>query len=250
MIVYLISFLLLFFYSGVILFYRQSWLQIKDFSSTSNIKISNPVFISVIIAARNEEKNIEGCLSSIIKQTYPENLFEIIIVNDHSSDATVSIAHSFKKDNIKIINLENFVGTTIVNSYKKLAIEIAINSARGNLIVTTDADCIVTKEWLETIASFYSQYDPVFIAAPVVYSGPLSTDSKFIKFLKIFQSLDFLSLQGITGASVNKKFPPLGNGRLSAAVFLVAIETVPPIPETGVKEKGMYSLLLTPNGKT
>ncbi len=212
MIVYLISFLLLFFYSGIILFYRQSWLQIKDFSSTSNIKVSNPVFISVIIAARNEEKSIEGCLSSIIKQTYPENLFEIIIVNDHSSDATVSIAHSFKKDNIKIINLENFVGTTIVNSYKKLAIEIAINSARGNLIVTTDADCIVTKEWLETIAAFYSQYDPVFIAAPVVYSDPLSTDSKFIKFLKIFQSLDFLSLQGITGASVNKKFHNMCNG--------------------------------------
>ena len=209
---YLVSFLLLFFYSGIILFYRQSWLKIKDFDSVSNTKALSPVFISVIIAARNEEKNIGSCLNSLINQTYPENLFEIIVVDDHSSDATASIANAFKNENIKIISLENFTEAINLNSYKKSAIEMAVGIAKGNLIVTTDADCIVTKKWLKTLAAFYSEYDPVFMAAPVVYANPLPTDSKFIRLLKIFQSLDFLSLQGITGASVNKNFHNMCNG--------------------------------------
>ena len=212
MVFYLISVLLLFLYCWLILFYRQSWLKIKDFTSASNIEALNPVFISVIIAARNEEKNIGSCLFSIIKQTYPENSFEIIVVNDHSSDGTVSVVNSFKKSNIKIINLEDFTGATILNSYKKAAIELAIGMAKGNLIVTTDADCVVTRKWLETIAAFYSEYDPIFIAAPVVYSNPLPTDSTFLRLLKIFQSLDFLSLQGITAASVSTRFHNMCNG--------------------------------------
>lgn len=212
MVFYLISVLLLFLYCWLILFYRQSWLKIKDFTSAPNIEALNPVFISVIIAARNEEKNIGSCLFSIIKQTYPENSFEIIVVNDHSSDGTVSVVNSFKKSNIKIINLEDFTGATILNSYKKAAIELAIGMAKGNLIVTTDADCVVTRKWLETIAAFYSEYDPIFIAAPVVYSNPLTSDSTFLRLLKIFQSLDFLSLQGITAASVSTRFHNMCNG--------------------------------------
>ncbi len=209
---YLVSFLLLFLYSGIILFYRQSWLQIDDFDSETNLKAAKPVFMSVVIAARNEEENIGSCLTSIINQTYPENLFEIIVVDDHSSDGTYTIANSLKKNNIKIIRLEDFTAEGKLNSYKKAAIETAISIAKGDIIVTTDADCMVTNGWLQTIASFYSKYDPVFVAAPVVYSDPLRTDSKFLRLLKIFQTLDFLSLQGITGASVNKNFHNMCNG--------------------------------------
>ncbi len=90
--------------------------------------------------------------------------------------------------------------------------EIAIGLAKGSLIVTTDADCLVQPEWLRTIASFYEEFSPVFIAAPVVYCNPLPGDSLFKKFLKIFQSLDFMTLQGITGASVYKKFHNMCNG--------------------------------------
>ncbi len=209
---YLFSFLLLLLYSGIILFYRQSWLQIDDFDSETNLKAAKPVFISVVVAARNEEENIGSCLASIINQTYPENLFEIILVDDHSTDGTYTVANSFKKDNIKIIRLEDFTGEGKLNSYKKAAIETAISIAKGDIIVTTDADCIVKNGWLQTIACFYSKYDPVFVAAPVAYLDPLPADSNFLKLLKIFQTLDFLSLQGITGASVNKKFHNMCNG--------------------------------------
>ncbi len=209
---YLVSLLLLFFYCGIILLYRYSWLKIKDFTLTPTPEEKEPVFISVIVAARNEEKNIGACISSLVRQSYPAKLFEIIIVDDHSADATGSIVNSFKNDNIKILSLVKFTGSTKLNSYKKTAIEAAINIAKGGLIVTTDADCIAPHKWLETIAAFYLQYDPVFIAAPVTYADPLEKDSNLLKLLKIFQVLDFLSLQGITGASVDRRFHNMCNG--------------------------------------
>ncbi|MEO6220582.1 MAG: glycosyltransferase [Ginsengibacter sp.] len=182
------------------------------------------VSISVVIVARNEEKNIAACLHSIINQTYPENLFEIILVNDHSSDGTVSIAESFKKKTIRIINLKDFTGITRLNSYKKIAIAQAISIAKGNLIVTTDADCIVPTLWLETLAGFYEQNDFVFIAAPVVYLDPLPDEPLFKRLLKNFQTLDFLTLQGITGASVHKRFHNMCNGANLAYTKEVFIE--------------------------
>ena len=199
MIFLLISLVLLLPYVALIIYYRQSWLQLKTYHPVAGKSIKHSTFITVIIVARNEEKNIGSCIESIIKQTYPENLFELIIVDDHSSDLTAVIANSFEKNNISVINLKDFTGNENLNSYKKKAVETAIGLAKGNLIVTTDADCIVQPEWLQTIASYYEEFSPVFIAAPVVYTNPLPGDSFFKKLLKIFQSLDFITLQGITG---------------------------------------------------
>jgi len=162
-------------------------------------------FISVIIPARNEEENIGACLQSIINQSYPKNLFEVIVVDDFSTDRTAEIIGSFLEKNVSLISLKDFAEEGELNSYKKKAIEIAISKAKGDLIVTTDADCIVQKKWLEIIASFYEKHNPVFIAAPVTYYGENN-------FLKILQSLDFMTLQGITGASVYKKFHSMCNG--------------------------------------
>ena len=59
---------------------------------------------------------------------------------------------------------------------------------------------------------FYKEKKPVFVAMPVVFSAPSSTDSFLEKFFKNFQSLDFMTLQGITGAAVHKKFHSMCNG--------------------------------------
>ena len=199
-------------YGALIIYYRQGWLQLKTYHPVAGKSIKHSTFITVIIVARNEERNIGKCIESIIKQTYPGNLFELIIVDDNSSDSTAVIAHSFEKNNISVMNLKDFTGNENLNSYKKRAIETAIGLAKGNLIVTTDADCLVQPGWLQTIASFYEEFSPVFIAAPVVYANPLRGDSFFRKLLKIFQSLDFMTLQGITGASVYKKLHGMCNG--------------------------------------
>lgn len=188
-------------YILLILYYWMSWLTIPVFNSTNQ---NSRLKISVIIPARNEEKNIAICLDSINHQTYDKDLFEVIVVDDHSTDNTADIIKNHPLQNLKLIALKDFVSDEI-NSYKKKAIEIAIAQSTAELIVTTDADCIVPEKWLETIAAFYNQHQPQFIAAPV------SINCSF-KFIEMFQALDFAMLQGITAASVHKKIHSMCNG--------------------------------------
>ncbi|MBL0180734.1 MAG: glycosyltransferase [Chitinophagaceae bacterium] len=206
-----IFFLLFFSYTALILYYRRSWRQIPNFKlilseaegQTTNRKPQTS--ISVIIPARNEEKNIAACLDSVCNQSYPTDLHEILVVDDHSTDSTASIINNYRTKNVKLISLKDFVPDGELNSYKKKAIEIAIQRSTGKLIVTTDADCVVPKNWLQTIAAFYDAYQPEFIAAPV----SINCGNRFIE---IFQALDFMTLQGITGASVYKKIHSMCNG--------------------------------------
>lgn len=198
-------------YACLIIYYRQSWLQIPDFTiQTENYKLQT--FISVIIPARNEEENIHACLESVTNQSYPKHLIEIIVIDDFSTDSTAEIIKSFADKNVTLLSLKDYIKENEINSFKKKAIEIAISKAKGDLIVTTDADCIVKNKWLETIGSFYEQYKPAFIAAPVCYFPSISKERLIVRSLKIFQSLDFMTLQGITGASVYKKFHSMCNG--------------------------------------
>jgi glycosyltransferase involved in cell wall biosynthesis len=199
-------------YLILILYYWRSWLKIKEYDVADQKIIGEGVSISVIIPARNEEKNIGNCLRSIINQTYSERLFEIIVIDDHSTDKTAEVVKSFRKNNIRLIKLADITGNSILNSYKKKAVETGVGMALGSLIVTTDADCVAPLKWLQTIASFYNTTGTVFIAAPVSYFPILPNDSFLKKFFKIFQSLDFMTLQGITGASVSKKIHNMCNG--------------------------------------
>jgi len=202
-VIYLISILLLLIYTLLIIYYRQSWLSIPDFKPVANAAPATK--ISIIIPARNEEENIAVCLDSIIHQNYPTHLFELLVVDDHSTDNTHKIVLSYSDKNVKLINLKDFIAPGEIKSYKKKAIEIAIQQSTGELIVTTDADCIAPNNWLPTIAAFYEERNPEFIVMPVA----IKHSSRFIE---IFQALDFMTLQGITGASVFKKFHSMCNG--------------------------------------
>jgi cellulose synthase/poly-beta-1,6-N-acetylglucosamine synthase-like glycosyltransferase len=217
-------------YMLLIGYYRSSWLNIQDHKQSAGPcgqTTNNPqdpvgkpqTRITVIIPARNEQENIAACLDSICNQTYPKELFEVLVVDDHSTDSTAAIVSSYATKNVTLISLTDFVAAGEINSYKKKAIEVAIARSTGELMVTTDADCLVKENWLQTIAAFYERYDPAFIAAPVgisltANSGKNSPQGEFLqgRFLQIFQALDFMSLQGITGASVFKKIHSMCNG--------------------------------------
>jgi len=183
-------------YSILLLYYKAGWQELKLYSSGIDEPFTK---ISIIIAARNEEDNIGKLLASIESQTYPKQLFEVIVIDDHSTDNTTNIVKNFQF--VKLIHLQ----LDGINSYKKKAIETGIEAASGDLIVTTDADCIVPENWLKTIASCKKETNAVFIAAPVAmeYNPGL---------LQMFQTLDFLVLQGITAASVQKRFHNMCNG--------------------------------------
>ncbi len=207
-----ISFFLVLPYCILLLYYRKSWKQIVDFVPARKMKLEEMPFVSVIIAARNEEENIGNCIQSLIRQTYPAAKFEVIITNDHSTDNTVQVINSMKMDNIRVLNLKDFTENKELNSYKKKSIETALKFSKGELILTTDADCIAPEKWIETMVDFYKEKNAVFIAAPVSLTS--SSPGKKIgeRLLGIFQSLDFMTLQGITGASVTKKFHSMCNG--------------------------------------
>ncbi|MEQ1552618.1 MAG: glycosyltransferase, partial [Ferruginibacter sp.] len=199
--IFIISFILFTGYIFLIIYYRYAFTSIQQFNNSSK---NNTTQLSIIIPARNEEANIEKCIRSILQNNYPKHLYEIIVVDDHSDDGTVNIVNKLAMQNVKLILLKDFV-TVKINSYKKKAIEVAIAQANGTLIITTDADCIVPTAWLQTIANFYEEKKPVFIAAPV----SIVTKNRFIE---IFQTLDFMALQGITAAVVYKKQMTMCNG--------------------------------------
>jgi cellulose synthase/poly-beta-1,6-N-acetylglucosamine synthase-like glycosyltransferase len=183
-------------YCILILCYRAGWQEIKPFASYTRELTTS---ISVIIPARNEEENIAKLLTSIEAQSYPKHLYEVIVVDDNSSDNTAAIVNEFSIVKLIRIRFDD------INSYKKKAIETGISAATGDLIVTTDADCIVGENWLKTIAAFKEETNAVFIAAPVEMQFKWT-------LLQTFQSLDFLVLQGITAAAVKKRVHNMCNG--------------------------------------
>jgi cellulose synthase/poly-beta-1,6-N-acetylglucosamine synthase-like glycosyltransferase len=191
-----ISILFFICYSVLILYYWQSWKAIPD-PVLSNEPPS--ISISVIIPARNEAGNIGQLLKTLQTQMYPEELIEIIVVDDHSTDKTAEVVLQFT--GVKLLQLKE----EGVNAYKKKAIEKGIAAATNQLIVTTDADCIPSPAWLQTIAAFKAKTNAGFIVAPVVFT----TNSQPVQ---IFQAIDFMVLQGITGASVYKKLHSMCNG--------------------------------------
>lgn len=202
MIVYtVISTLFTLLYAVLMMVYRKGWKAQPIFTTKQNKPSTK---ISIIIPARNEEHNIGLCLDAIIKQDFPKDLFEVIVIDDHSTDNTVEIVNRYKSANVRCIRLSNHLSDNTI-AYKKKALSIGIAASTGELIVTTDADCFASPYWLKNIAAIYEQENPVMIVAPVDFTNNGS-------LVQLFQSLDFMSMQGITAASHKLKLGNMSNG--------------------------------------
>jgi glycosyltransferase involved in cell wall biosynthesis len=175
--------ILIFPYFFLLLWIYRGLLKIKTFSVTAE-----PVtFVSVVVACRNMQENLTILLDCINSQDYPKDLFEVIIVDDNSTDRTFETGSVFPFQGNRIAIYNKGTG-------KKDAIMTGIDSASGLLIITTDADCRMGKKWIRNIAAYYEKFKPEMIICPVqVEAGP----GVFGKF----QELEFLSLQGITAGS-------------------------------------------------
>ena len=173
----------------------------------------NNVKASVLIAARNEEKNIGNLLKSLYNQTFSKELFEVIIIDDHSEDETISIVENFLKEH-KDINLKFFKAE---KEGKKHAISQALHLAENELILVTDADCFLKETWIESIVNFYKKENCKMILAPVLLS-PAET------FFEKIQVLEHLSLIGSTAGSAAIGFPVMCNGANMAYERLSALE--------------------------
>ena len=173
----------------------------------------NELKVSILIAARNEENNIERLLKSLYNQTFEKDLFEVIIIDDHSKDNTLLIVENFIKENndinLKIFNAEK--------EGKKFAISQALHLAHNKLVIVTDADCVLKTTWIESIVNFYNEKKCKMILAPVLLS-PAET------FFEKIQVLEHLSLIGSTAGSANIGFPVMCNGANMAYEREAALE--------------------------
>jgi len=167
----------------------------------------SPTQFTVIIPARNEATNIKACVDSILAQDYPSDAFEIIVIDDFSEDDTAFIVNAINAQfpQVRLLKLADHCKDGEALAYKKKAIEMAVSVAKGNWIVTTDADCIVPKKWLSLYNQYIQVHQPSFVAAPVMFI-------KTAGILNQFQLLDFLALQGITAAAVGAGKHSMSNG--------------------------------------
>lgn len=152
-------------------------------------------FVSVVIAARNEAGYIGHCLDGLARQTYPSDRFEVIVVDDDSSDRTYEEARS--RPFVRVIEPDPEFDDYAA---KKRPMATGMLQARGSIILTTDADCRIRPEWIaSTIKAFTADVDAV-VGFSQVKDGqaPLS-------WIERLQAVDFLSLMTAAAGSAGWK---------------------------------------------
>ncbi|MCU0645289.1 MAG: glycosyltransferase [bacterium] len=164
--------------------------------------------VSVIVAARNEEHNIGNLLHELVQQTYPASLYEIIIVNDGSEDSTSEVINNFvrKFDHVKQIFSQPDPVSGL--SAKKNALNHGIQQSRGEIILTTDADCHVKPTWIETMISYFTNE-----VGMVVGFSQLGKKGNQYTLLEQLQAIDFLTLMAAAQGSVNLNYPLAASGQ-------------------------------------
>ncbi len=163
-------------------------------------------FVSVIVAAHNEEENIGLCLSNLLRQTYPHELYEIIVIDDRSSDGTWEIVQKFQKrhSNVQTLRIDRAPEKM---APKKFALTRGIASARGEIILTTDADTFPEATWAETMVRFFEPE-----VGMVAGFSPLDLGEKN-NLLARFIALDSISLAAVAAGSAGWGNPLTCNGR-------------------------------------
>lgn len=165
--------------------------------------LRNLTRFTIIVPFRNEEENLPELIKSLDNLNYSKNHFEVIFVDDASTDNSVEL--SSRLLSCSQLDFQIIKNNRVSNSPKKNAITTAITKAKYHWIITTDADCVAPKTWLEIVNSFINSYDVAMIVAPVTFK---SSDS----FFEQFQTLDVLSLQAATIGGFGLSLPFLCNG--------------------------------------
>lgn len=154
--------------------------------------------VSVIVAARDEEENIQDCLTSLNNLNYPEGKIQIIVVDDKSTDRTGEIVNEFIKDKTKFLKVVTQKNIGELKG-KTLAIANGIEQATGEIIMTTDADCEVSPDWVRTIVSYYTSEDVAIVDG-------MTNQQEYSAFAAM-QSVDFIYLLTVASGSINMGKP-------------------------------------------
>ncbi|MBX2844491.1 MAG: glycosyltransferase [Flammeovirgaceae bacterium] len=189
-------------YCGFTIFLYYNWANIEVFEGGQN---ANKIFqkITVIIPVRNEAENLPSLLLDLENQSF--KIFEVIIIDDHSEDATLEVVEKIKARSSIEIKLFPLPSKRKILSHKKAAISLAISKAEGEIIVTTDGDCRVGPNWLRHIHDYFITHKPKFVSSGVTF---LPENNVFEKF----QTIEFMSLIGSGAACMHAGIPNMCNG--------------------------------------
>jgi cellulose synthase/poly-beta-1,6-N-acetylglucosamine synthase-like glycosyltransferase len=125
-------------------------------SRHSDLSDKKTEFVSVIIAVKNEARLLPRCLSALARQSYPYDKFEIIVIDDHSTDETWSILQSYAVlyPCIRPIKVDRMD----YKSSKKSALETGILMASGSLLLLTDADTLPPSGWIQSMVNRFAPH--------------------------------------------------------------------------------------------
>lgn len=164
-------------------------------------------FITVLVAARNEENTIEACLESLGEQTCPEHRFEILVIDDQSSDRTVPLVRraSRSRPNVRLLSVPDSPQRL---SGKQNALALGVQQARGRIILVTDADCVVPCNWIKGMAQRFDD-ETGLVGAFTLFRRPEAGHSLFTRL----QELDLLYLLTVASgaAGISRATSLIGN---------------------------------------
>ena len=198
-------------YSLLVLILSFYWIKMPIFSYEKNINFDDNTKFSIIIPFRNEEDNLANIIHDLENQHYPISLFEVIIIDDDSTDNSKIIAQELiAKSKIKLTLLNSIGG-------KKKAVQKGLIQAKGDFIISLDADVRIKSEHLQTYNHYYQQTKAKLIAGPVSFT----TDKNILN--KLF-GLEFISLIASGAAAIGLGKPIMLNAANMGFERSVALE--------------------------
>jgi cellulose synthase/poly-beta-1,6-N-acetylglucosamine synthase-like glycosyltransferase len=161
---------------------------------------------SILVPFRNEAANLPQLLECFLQLDYPATCFEVILINDDSRDGYKEVIIDFTVQNPQL-NISIIKNVYKSASPKKDALDAGVAKAQYDWIITTDADCCFTANWLLSLNSFIKERNPKMVVAPVAIAA-----QKPVSFLNAYEQLDFMSLMGATLGGFGMQLPFLCNG--------------------------------------
>ena len=162
--------------------------------------------VSVIVPARNEEENLPALLERLARQTYPRTRVEFLLVDDRSGDRTFGIMQSRSRQDsrFKAVRIRRVPDGM---ASKKHAIAKAVALARGDVVITTDADCLPGRNWIRSLVQTYTPE-----TGAVIGYAPYRTDPPYDGLGFRLLALEYFSLGAVSAAAAGIGYPVSCNG--------------------------------------
>lgn len=159
----------------------------------AKVKTNNPkrIPVSIIVCAKNEAENVARFVPMLMEQDYPD--FEVVLIDDASSDATLDLFEAFEKQysNIKLVKVENneaFWGN------KKFALTLGIKAATKEYLLFTDADCFpASKDWIKEMTSNFTLNKTIVLGYGAYEKVANSFLNKIIRFETMLTAVQYFS---------------------------------------------------------